>query len=361
MEQIGEIEHSNCTVGLISCNKTEFHGEVDLSAVTFTLGINIGSDSKFHKKVAIDDCVVKPSVIFSGVIFNSIVEITNSVLGNCRFSKCTFTKGITISKSVVEGSLQFDNCTIDKLIMPLCSITEHLSLTNCTIEHGLDFGSTNINGSITTASTKIIDFPFIQPEYLELETKLESIRSKRETFRKLKNSAEAASNNIDAVTLHHLEQETYRIEIKFQLEALKLLRKRHLLWNLKTILRIISLRSFQVVLISNNISNGHGSFWLRGVVFTVLSSILSFYFLLLSTKEFSFSFNFSETYTAAEAVMPAFVLFLNPTHDFDFLELLPIKDVGDLGFCFYCLDYVGRILISYGIYQTLTGFRRFKR
>lgn len=110
----------------------------------------------------------------------------------------------------------------------------------------------------------------------------------------------------------------------------------------------------------NKWSNNFGRYWMRGVLFTFCTGILFFYFLILSTKEYSFGFpiSFDPNFVAS------YLRFLNP---FRFRELETLftfsnnQLVINITYWSYVWDFLGRVFITYGFYQTIQAFRRYGR
>ena len=100
----------------------------------------------------------------------------------------------------------------------------------------------------------------------------------------------------------------------------------------------------KIILIFNRLSNKHGISWSRGVLFVLLSGLLFFflYKLFLGIDVFGFSKNFKY-----------YLLFLNPAHSFEFMTDYKPNEWA------YVVDFISRIFIGYGYYQTVQAFRKF--
>jgi hypothetical protein len=100
----------------------------------------------------------------------------------------------------------------------------------------------------------------------------------------------------------------------------------------------------KIILIFNRMSNKHGISWSRGVLFILLIGLLTFllYKNFLSIDIFGFSKN-----------LKYYLLFLNPTHSFDFMKDYKPDEWA------YVIDFISRIFIGYGYYQTVQAFRKF--
>lgn len=103
----------------------------------------------------------------------------------------------------------------------------------------------------------------------------------------------------------------------------------------------------------NKWSNNFGLSWLRALAFVILSSIIFFTFYLLAGEAMSLNPNNSEW---SWNLTGQLFTFINPTHRLSFMAdaKLPIE----LGFWTNLWDFVGRIVIGYGIYQFISAFRK---
>jgi hypothetical protein len=113
----------------------------------------------------------------------------------------------------------------------------------------------------------------------------------------------------------------------------------------------ISARSFLIAFIRRN--------WGRGLLFSFATGLFFCYFLIVSSKEFHICWP-----TIDGRLVSAFFRFMNPLRFFEtenlfkgssdrpFLMLQPIS---------YAIDFVARIFIAYGYYQTIQAFRRYGR
>jgi hypothetical protein len=101
----------------------------------------------------------------------------------------------------------------------------------------------------------------------------------------------------------------------------------------------------------NNISNNHGESWSRALLVVFLSSILSYaiyYTCLFYDRSFSPSGIWS--------FLADYLSFLDPLHKIDFLvEKKHVTPPAKI------VDFIGRLMVGYGIYQFIAAFRRHGR
>ena len=109
----------------------------------------------------------------------------------------------------------------------------------------------------------------------------------------------------------------------------------------------------------NLTSNNFGRNWIRGVIFSFSIGLLFFLFLLVSTNLFSWGIPNYEN-----ELIPAYLKFMNPLRFFELENIFkntPYKDKIILSEYSYLSDFIGRVFIAYGYYQTIQAFRRFGR
>ena len=114
--------------------------------------------------------------------------------------------------------------------------------------------------------------------------------------------------------------------------------------------------SDRFILWLNNLSSKHGQDWVRGFNFTWISGILIFFFYVstIDDKPFVWGWDgYKNFYIAIKDTLKYFPEFLYPGHSFSFM-------VSDYQGWPIGIDMIGRIVIGYGIYQTLQAFRKFK-
>ncbi|WP_379962984.1 hypothetical protein [Epilithonimonas sp. UC225_85] len=114
----------------------------------------------------------------------------------------------------------------------------------------------------------------------------------------------------------------------------------------------------------NRISNGHGEDWIKSLRFILIPTFIIFIFYILSIRyDFSVKYlNCSSGLTFDSDLFNYFFInlkyyfeFLNPARKFDFIKL---KDGESLSFWSSLWDIIGRIIVSFGIYQLIVAFRK---
>lgn len=153
---------------------------------------------------------------------------------------------------------------------------------------------------------------------------------KRENYRQLKNAMESQGNRKEALHYKSLEMDYLRKELPFS-------------WD-------------KILLLLNFISNKHGLSWTRGILFTILSSLTFFLFYESTLEKPHF---FWTTQTSWFGTKDAFLLGVK--FFFKYLSSFPslrFEQDGDNASS-NIIILLARIFIGYGIYQTITAFRKF--
>lgn len=115
---------------------------------------------------------------------------------------------------------------------------------------------------------------------------------------------------------------------------------------------------FQKINLSLNfISNNFGRDWMRGVFFSLCIGLLFFCLLLISTNNYEWGIPMIDT----ELISP-YLKFMNPLRFFELESIFNnTSNEGNiiLNGASFIADFLGRIFVAYGYYQTIQAFRRF--
>ena len=150
---------------------------------------------------------------------------------------------------------------------------------------------------------------------------------KREIYRQLKYCAEDNKDRIQALIFKSYELDAYQRTLNWQDNASDLL----MLW-------------------LNKLSNNHGLSWIRGVMFTAITCFVFYFIFCLCQNDFFSKYFFWEN------LMRYFWL---PNGIDDLISFLKSNSnifIGAIGVISYLL---GKIFIAYGIFQTISAFRKF--
>lgn len=336
----------------------------------------------FMKEVKFENCYFSEAVTFQKTIFNEKVSFTNfyqnvsfksaefnslvsfpEIFQNeidLSFSKFKedlnlsnrrFDQELHINNSTFLGSLNFKNTTFKKKVnawnltvnsdftCKWANFREKLNLTDSFISKGkTDFFGTNFenNAYFYNTNFKRIDLKnsVIEKSVYFLGSKIK--KSNRETNRIIKNHFVKQNNRIESLKFHQKEMSSYIGELLADsFNNIKKIRVWKFLKNIGDL----------TILILNFLSNGFGLWWFMGIIFTLTTTLIVFDYYLQSL-------NLIIDYNKIE-YWKSYVQFILPTHKFDFMNITQLPDES------YIIDYLGRIVSAFGIYQTVQAFRKF--
>lgn len=325
------------------------------------------------------------------------------------FESASFAKSFVISNSTLE-EVSFSNTTFKKeLIIETCEVKETIklsygkSLFNAKILNNSYLHNLVIGGNLSSESTlNISDSLFKEISFENFKNtglvKLSDIRMDKLGSLKIRHSnlgkAEIYNSNFSKTRFEFEKSQISEIFISetdfpeyayigndinygqgklafgqlqtvFQRQGDSVRSYEYLAREVKNYYKQITLFSnkffTKINLFLNCISNDFGRNWILGFVFSFGIGFVFFYFLILSTKEYSFGFpiNFNWNFTES------FLKFMNPLRHFDTDDIFKNSDriVRNLILSnwSYLWDFLGRIFVAYGYYQTIQAFRKFGR
>jgi uncharacterized protein YjbI with pentapeptide repeats len=331
-----------------------FRKAADFNGCTFFGQANF-KHSKFYQEATFG--VFDAFVNFKGTTFFSSTDFPNS-FEKVDFSCCKFTeyldlserifkqdlsihdseflKEVSFESSEFQGKVNSWNTTFhDNLICRWADFRKKINLTESKITKGFaDFYGTNFEANAYFYKThfKKIDLKnsVIDKGVFFLDSKID--KGQRETFRIIKNQFLSQNNRVDALKAHQREMNSFTVETIQNIFIQKP--------SLNTFGNIANL----LILVLNFISNGFGLWWFAGVSFLFVTTCLMFTW-YLNYVQVPCSFEFWKY----------FPQFLNPTHKTEFIEGAFLETPA------YFLDFFGRAVSSFGIYQTVQAFRKFGR
>ncbi len=318
----------------------KFNGDVNFSGSIFEKGISFENvifeknvdftDTHFQGKTRFYRAKFKGQTTFYNTKFDDLADFWRTeFLNKVIFYKCDF------SGTTVFPITKFH----ENVLFTYSTIPEIMFFRDTTFKKGFDLSLAVISGQIGLFNLNLSNYDDIpdteDEEIYENYVATEGIitrKNQRETYRIIKNQLKSQNNNIDALHYYALESEVYYKQLKNQ-------------WYNK-------LDNWSVFGL-NRLSNKYGQSWVRAVIFTLLVALTFFYFTIVNTTAYDVGIN-STTITVISANTKSFFEFLLPTHSVNFIEN---KEPDSLSYFF---DFLGRIFISYGIYQIVQAFRRFK-
>lgn len=310
--------------GKVRFHNCRFHKNTSFSNTTFEDLADFWN-STFYKKVIFYKTDFMDTVVFSATTFKQNVLFTYTLIKQLIILRGTkIDKGIDLSLAIIAGNLSVFDFKLDNY--PVIDINP--------------FVKENIrNRTFENTKEKERVFKEIYEHKYEESVSIDAeipIPNKRETFRIIKRYHESQSNIIESLPFKILEKETLRIELlQFKNSFINLV-NRFILW-------------------LNKKSNNYGVEFGRGLFFTAIVGLLFFILSIITTENYYFTINPFEwsSDTFLKSVKYYFIS-LNPTHKYTYLDDEAPKTA------FYVWDFLGRIFVGYGIYQTIQAFRKFR-
>lgn len=336
--QIGINDNAN----LIIFENCTFNKKVFLKGTYNNTEIVTFKDCKFNMDVSFDDSIFSGKVRIQNCTFHKKVTFNNTRFEDlCDFWGTTFKSKIIFFKTDFLKTTVFTRVTFCENVLFTYSLIEGLVIFRATqFEKGLDLSTSLIKGSLNLFGFYLEDFPadklYNGDDYenmIDTQGKIPE-ENKRETFRIIKNTFESQKSHISALRYKALELKSLSDELKP-----KFFKKDNKNQN-------------YIILLLNLGSNKYGKSWLRGFLFTFIVGLFFFYFTIITTDNYVIGWDISkENITKTSGY---FFTFLTPTHKTNFLS--DAKPT----FWTYLLDFLGRIFIAYGIYQTVQAFRKYR-
>lgn len=258
-----------------------------------------------------------------------------------------------------------------KAIFLYTQVERNMILRNAKFKGGVNFALINFigEGHLNTLELVIDDFvPSLDVDSHDDEKFSSEIsqRHKRETFRILKHESIKSNNRIEALKFHAQEMEAYREELRGKKKSkwLGLFRKLIRINFLCFYLFFDKLKKLRIeeksILLLNRVSNKYGLSWGRGVLFTFFAGLFFFfiYVPVLTDRSLDLSMSgIAEWIKLVSEQLKYFPHVFNPTHPFDYMGSVSENYQGAA----LVVDMLGRIVVGFGIYQTIQAFRKYGR
>lgn len=287
----------NCELGKASFRNTTFNGLADFWLTKFKEDV-IFYKTDFNKTTVFSMATFVGNVLFTYSLFSTKVI----------FARTKFEKGVDLSQSIISGKIQpFD------------------------LQFDFKGFKADYVGKDDEKFQNYIDRDAIIP-----------LANKVHTFQVLKKAFEDIGNYSDSILMQKEEKRALKELIKKKIKD----KNSDVNKGDKWILRF------------NRWSNHYQSDFRNGIWFTLGAAIIFGFLTLVFTEEFQRHFcwgcEFDKDYFI-EGVKFLFN-FLNPTRSITYLDSFDLRFYGIA----YLFDFLGRIAVGYGIYQTVQAFRKFK-
>lgn len=291
----------NSVISKVNFGNTKFEKLADFWSSTF-ISKTIFLKTDFNDTVVFSMATFKENVLFTYTLFS----------GKSIFSRTKFNKGIDLSQAIIAGDLKpFDL---------------HFNFNN--------YEAIYIGNNDKKYQNHIDNIGIIP------------LVNKVHTFQILKKAFQDIGNYSDSIAMQREEK-----------NALSVLTKERLKKENKALVTNKVNQGDKVILFFNRWSNNYGSDFRNGIWFTFSLGFVFYLITLLFTFELWSRWDVCADIDT-EVIgyfIGGFINFLNPIHKMDYLlELKPIYGIA------YIFDFVGRITVGYGVYQTIQAFRKFK-
>lgn len=333
--------------GKIDCN-------IEIADCTFA-GVFDIKQCLFNGKLKVRDCHFN-TIDFFNTTFSDLADfykchfhqkvifLKTDFMKICVFAACIFHKNTLFTYTLIQKVVIFRGTTFYNWLDLSLSIGEG--------EFNLfDIKPIGLKLSSIDSNDLVIED---QEVYDDAVTKngVIPIKNKRETLRLLKQTLVSQGNISESLDFKALEKETLSQELGVKQYRPKKKGENHYKFKKLNFLLGVKLDRFNLWL--NWVSNNHGKSYGRAFLFVIGIGWLFFYLSLLATISYEFSLNPAEW--EFKKGLEYFVQFLLPTHKFGYMS----SDGVILTAGFYILDFFGRLLVGYGIYQFIQAFRKYK-
>jgi hypothetical protein len=336
----GQVQFSNLNIkSVLSGTKATFNDEVFLTRVNF-VGDASFAHATFHKPIYFEKSSAKNNFSFYAAIINSDINFQEFDYTSANVS---FT-GAQINANLWLGSLLFNDSIAytGKLsflgaIISSTSIVRIFNLNGQRTPAGeIDFSNSLIKGLLDIRNVFVnkvnFDGTLVLGNIQENNSLLAAIKD-RNSARILKHEAKRINNTISALSYNKLEMKLYAKTLKF---------KKFSDWS---------------VLKLNWLSNNYGADWIWGSLFTIIGGLV--FYSLFNMSVFGIGFIWEKDYNFILNDEKFWIGFVNyfwlPTGFSDLITENKIQG-GIFGGIFFA---IGKILIAYGIYQTIAAFRKY--
>lgn len=363
--QIGHLQKDKAiSIKKASLCDSKFNGQVQILGVSFTEKLNIHRTS-FYDSLFVNNVTFNGETFFTDSVFHKYVVFENTTIqkhlsfayskfkGEVKLRKINIEKAENLSftgvqidsdfwlggswlgaeRMKISGLISFQGAFIGTAsIVRIFGINEQSALAGV-----IKFTNAVIRGLVDIRDVFVSNLSFdgtvVSGNIQENDTLSKAVND-RNTARLLKHEARKINNTVSALSYHRVEM----------LKLSKELRYLHL--------------GDKLLLCLNKYSNNYGSSWLRGIGFTIISGLIFYSFFIMSSEGIGLLWNDDYRFLLwDEEFWAGFINYFWLPTGFNELVSSDYKVVGGvLGAVFFI---IGKIFIAYGIYQTISAFRKY--
>lgn len=353
----------------------------------------IFKNCSFIENTYFNNCIFKKQVYFNRSVFKSKIRFIESTFESiAHFEDTTFENLVDFAGSTFKEPQQFlftdflnvaifSRVTFEKQVQFLynkVSSNSIISFESAEFNQAIDISRANFWCKMNFWGAKIVwvsnGMGLYQTDNINKTTTKENnkaIKRLRESCRIIKNEFTKDNNIIESIKYHKEEMNLYCQELIFNNKILVRKRAKSKLVNISKkstksffirnanslyekikfcFKTTFSFSEERITLWFNKYSNHFGTSWSRGLIFTLLATLLFYTFFLLSLSQ---DLAFEWSWAAINETFKHFVEFLN-------IANWSIKPFGIENYNWaYFFLFIGRIFIGYGYYQTIQAFRKY--
>lgn len=341
-----------------------FEGNVHIKSIRNNLTFE---NCEFFGCVNADNSFLGGKIRFRSCTFFGQVNFNNTKFSDLAdFWRSTFKRSTIFYKTDFLGTTVFSAATFENNVLFTYSLIKELVIFRGTaFKKGLDLSTSLIQGTISTFDITLGDFTTkkrpLNDEIFEsaVSSSAEIPRkNKRETYRIIKQAFISQNNVIESIKYQVLEKQTLLLEEFYNLIRFRRYehggQKEGIFWFIYG--KMASFINCGVLLL-NLSSNWFGRAPLQSAVFTIL--IGAFFFSLSMSETNQYDFSVHPNFSFIKSEFSSFSKFLLPTHSVNYLGE-NFEEVYRPTNWFYLWDWLGRIAVGFGFYQTIQAFRKFR-
>jgi len=353
-----EIKSKN-SIELI-CSEATLQGEVEIEDCKFTnLDFEKAQNGKTFCTLYANKSIIKKSnfndstlgeVYFSKAIFEEDAKFDrcNFAMFNCseaKFKSSLFLNNAEFYSSVQFNGAKFENTLVAPNLNKLGTAC-WADFSGCTFMSNTYFDFGNWDSFTCTRSTFVspVSFHLTKIRYVDfIGTFFQSNVDFSNT-----NYPESTTETFRIIKSELLKAQDRAGYLYYQSKELNQYEKTAVEWNKRP------LEYFMLLL--NRISTNHGIDWGRGVLFSLSVMVFFYTIYIISLPNRGFSWGYTDWGSFLEAtdyVVKNFFVFIAIFRDSSFIEGTSPNSFS------YFIDFIGRIFIGYGIYQTIQAFRKY--
>ncbi|WP_208889493.1 pentapeptide repeat-containing protein [Polaribacter sejongensis] len=350
----------------------------------------------FSESVTFRVCQFEKKIQFDDVIFSNKFKIHNCTVNDASFRNTTFNDLAdfwltTFNKDIIFYKTDFNKTTvfsmarfIGNVLFTYSLFTTKVIFARTKFNKGVDLSQSIISGKLQPFDLQF-NFKEFKAEYVGKDDEtfqnyvdrdaIIPLVNKVHTFQVLKKAFEDIGNYSDSIIMQREEKRAFRTLTKERANENRINSNNRVIiwskrwlnkankWLVKVFLKLNKLvsnkKGDQFILWLNRWSNNYQSDFRNGIWFTLLVTIIFGSITLLFTEAFHNNICFGDYEFNKQAFTKGvryLFTFLNPTRNLDYLDSLK-PTYGGIAYLF---DFLGRLAVGYGFYQTIQAFRKFK-